>query len=82
MLTRREVLAAVKVGMQAEKNDALNAMLRDGDLVLQDELVNRGGELVRVSPRQGGRIFVTTPTGAEKYKAKLMRGGVGEADEP
>jgi hypothetical protein len=74
MLTRREVLAAVKVGMQAEKNDALNAMLRDGDLVLQDELVYRGGELARVSPRQGGRTFVTTPTGSEKYKAKLMRG--------
>lgn len=75
MLTRREVLAAVKVGMQAEKNDALNAMLRDGDLIMQYELMNRGGELVRVSPRQGGRTFVTTPTGAEKYKAKLMRGG-------
>lgn len=82
MLTRREVLAAVKGGVQAEKNDALNAMLRDGDLVLQDELMNRGGELVRVSPRQGGRTFVTTPTGAEKYKAKLMRDGAGEADEP
>lgn len=80
MLTRREVLASIKGGVQAEKNDALNAMLRDGDLVLQDELTHRGGALVRVSPRQGGRTFVTTPTGAEKYKAKLMRGG--EADEP
>jgi hypothetical protein len=75
MLTRREVLAAVKGGVQTEKNDALNAMLRDGDLVLQSELIRDGGELVRVSPRQGGRTFITTPTGAEKYKAKLMRGG-------
>ena len=74
MLTRREVLAAVKGGVQNEKNDALNAMLRDGDLVLQPELIRDGGELVRVSPRHGGRTFVTTPTGAEKYKAELMRG--------
>lgn len=80
MITRKEILKAVGGGTQEEKNDVINSMLEDGDLVLQPQLTLDGGTLARVSLRQGGRTFVTTPTGAEKYKAKLMRGK--EAAEP
>ena len=79
MLTRAEILTATK-GNQSEKLAALNEMITTGDLVRQPELRLVGGELRLIPLRAGGRVFITTPTGAEKYKAKLTHGENENAD--
>ena len=70
MLTRRDILDAVR-GATRATNAMLNTMIADGDLVEVPELEIYDGE-VRNKPRKtGGRSFITTPIGAEKYKAQF-----------
>ena len=70
MLTRRDILDGVHAKTSAT-NEVLNAMIQDGDLVEVPELEVFNGE-VRNKPRKaGGRSFVTTPIGAQKYKAQF-----------
>ena len=70
MLTRREILDEMR-GKTSATNEMLNAMIADGDLVEVPELEIFDGE-VRNKPRKaGGRSFLTTPTGAQKYRAQF-----------
>lgn len=75
MLTRRDILDAVR-GKTSATNEMLNAMIQNGDLVEVPELEIFNGE-VRNKPRKtGGRSFITTPIGAEKYKAQFEWGTI------
>ena len=70
MLTRRDILDAVR-GATRATNSMLNTMIADGDLVEVPEMEIYDGQ-VRNKPRKtGGRSFITTPIGAEKYKAQF-----------
>ena len=72
MLTRRDILDEVR-GKTSATNAMLNTMIADGELVEVPELEIFNGE-VRNKPRKaGGRSFIMTPTGAEKYKARFER---------
>ena len=71
MLTRRDILDEVR-GKTSATNAMLNTMIADGELVEVPELEIFNGE-VRNKPRKaGGRSFIMTPTGAEKYKARFQ----------
>ncbi len=72
MLTRRDILDAVR-GKTSATNEMLNAMIQNGDLVEVQELEIFNGEVRNKPRRLGGRSFVTTPIGAEKYKAMFVR---------
>lgn len=77
LLTRREILAAID-GAQSAKNAVINAMLEDGTLVQQPQCAFVDGGIVKIPVRNGGRTFITTPTGAQKYLAKLEHDAANE----
>ena len=68
LLTRRDILDEVR-GKTSATNEMLNAMIQNGDLVEVPELEIYKGEVRNKPRRVGGRSFITTPIGAEKYKA-------------
>lgn len=72
LLTRRDILDEVR-GKTSATNEMLNAMIQNGDLVEVPELEIFNGEVRNKPRRLGGRSFVTTPIGAEKYKAMFVR---------
>ena len=71
LLTRREILDKVR-GDITKSREVLNAMIDDGELVELPEMeVSPKGGLRQKAARKGGRVFITTPIGADKYKAKM-----------
>ena len=77
LATSRDITANVR-GASSQISAILRQMRDNGEIVsVQEQYVTEAGTIRDLHSRNGGRTFLTTPQGAENYRAKMRR----EAEE-